>query len=106
MIGRRSATSTLLLAYVSGGGLITLVWPERGPGGIANSICRGQVPHSTRAVQDKQLNLALPAQKNSAPVFSMASWGNSTSILDVRGHHPWNGERRSFHEERKRIIIL
>ena len=39
-------------------------------------------------------------QKFSAPVFSMASWGYSTSILDVHGHHPWNGERRSFHEEK------
>jgi hypothetical protein len=51
--------------------------------------------HNTVTVQDKQLNLVLPANFP-PPVFSVASRGyyDSTSMLDLFGDHPWNGERR------------
>jgi hypothetical protein len=92
MIGRRSATSAvLLLAYVSG---VVCFGPNAVQGGW--QMAGQALPvYCTTAVQDKQLDLVLPANF-SPPVFSVASRGyyDSTSILGVCGDHPWNGERR------------
>ena len=61
MIRRRSAT--FYCSICIWGSLITLVWLERGPGGMANGYLTGAGPaQHSRCTKDKQLNLALPAK--------------------------------------------
>ena len=104
MIGRRSATSTLLLAYVSGGGLITLAWPERGPGGMANLTRAGPAQHSCFTGQAAQSGRS--RQKFSAPVFLWLLGATVLVYLTCVGIILGMENGARFMKKKTRMVIL